>query len=110
MPEMLAPTRVVQPNHGRAGQAGAAERKDVVGRVVHQETHVGGTAGVEPGAVQRGKALRFGEELAVCPHPVAEPEGRTVGMLGIRAVVTQERRRVRSGEGHFGQRRSQASE
>ena len=69
-----------------------------------------GTARVEPGAVQRGKAFRFGEELAVCPHAVAEPEGRTVGMLGIRAVVTQERRGVRSGERHFGQRRSQARE
>ena len=78
--EMLAPTRVVQPRHGGTGQAGTAERKDVVGRVVQQKTHVGRTAGVEPGAVQRGKALRFGQKLAVCPLAVAEAQGRTVGM------------------------------
>jgi hypothetical protein len=58
---------------------------------------VGGTDRVEPGAVERGETLRFGQKLAVCPHAVAEPQGGTVGKLGIRAVATQERRRVRSG-------------
>ena len=106
--EMLAPTRVVQPRHGGTGQARTTERKDVVGRVVQQKTHMGRAARVEPGAVQRGEALRFGQKLAVCPHAVAEPQGRTVGMLGIRAVATQERGRVRSGERHFGQRRSES--
>ena len=108
--EMLAPTRVVQPRHGGTGQARTAERKDVVGRVVQQKTHVGGTARVEPGAVQRCKALRFGQKLAVCPLAVAEPQGRTVGMPGIRAVATQERRGVRSGERHLGQRWSEPRE
>ena len=108
--EMLAPTRVVQPGHGGTGQARTAERKDVVGRVVQQKTDVGGTARVEPGAVQRGKALRFGQKLPVCPLAVAEAQGRTVGIPGIRAVATQERRCVRSRERHLGQRWSEPSE
>ena len=57
--EVLAPTRVVQPRHGGTGQARTAERKDVVGRVVEQKTDVWGTARIEPGAEQRGKALRL---------------------------------------------------
>ena len=108
--EMLAPTGVVQPCHGGTGQARTAERKDVVGRVVQQETDMGGTARVEPGAVQRGKALRFGQKLPVCPLAVAEAQGGTVGIPGIRAVATQERRCVRSRERHLGQRWSEPSE
>ena len=77
--EMLAPARVVQARHGGTGQAGTAERKDIVGRVVQQKPHVGRSAGIEPGPVQRGKALRFGQQLAVCPLAVAEPQRRTVG-------------------------------
>ena len=87
--------RVVQPCHGGTGQARTAQRKDVLGGVVQQEADVGGTVRVEPGAVQRSEALRFGQKLAVGPSAVAEAQGRTVGIPGIRAVATQERRRVR---------------
>ena len=108
--EMLAPTRVVQPCHGGTGQARTAERKDVVGGVVQQEADVRRAARVEPGAVQRGKALRFGQKLPVGPLAVAEAQGRAVGIPGIRAVATQERRCVRGGERHLGQRWSEPSE
>ena len=101
---MLAPTRGVQPRHGGAGQARTAERKDVVGRVVEQKTHMGRTAGVEPSAVQRGEALRFGQKLAVCPLAVAEAQSGTVGRLDARAIAAQQRRGVRGGERHLGQR------
>ena len=108
--EMLAPTRVIQPRHGDSGQASTAKRKDVVGRVVQQKSHMGRTVRVEPDAVQRCETLRFGQKLAVCPHAVAEPQGRTIGVPGIRAIATQERRRVRSGERHLGQRWSEPGE
>ena len=108
--EMLASTRGVQPCHGGTGEARTAERKDVVGGVVQQETDVRGAARVKPGAVQRCKALRFGQKLPVCPLAVAEAQGRTVGIPWIRAVATQERRCVRSRERHLGQRRSEPGE
>ena len=85
--EMLAPTRVVQPCHGDTGQARTAERKDVVGRVVQQKADVGGTTRVEPGAVQRGKALRFGQKFPMSPLEV--PKGGQDGRhAGNRAVAT----------------------
>ncbi len=108
--EMRAAPGVVQPRHGGTGQARTAEGEDVVGRVVQQEADVGRSAGVEPGAVQRGKALRLGQELPVCPLALGEAQGRTVGISGIRAVATQERRCVRSGKRHLGQRWSEPSQ
>ena len=40
---------------------------------------MGRSTGVEPGAVQGGEALRFGEKFLVSPDPVAEAEGGTTG-------------------------------
>ncbi len=108
--EMLAPTRVVQPCHGGTDQASTAQRKDVLGCVVQQEADVGGTTRVEPGAVQRGETLRFGQKLSVGPPAVAEAQGRTVGVPGIGAVATQERRCVGGRERHFRQRWSEPGE
>ena len=108
--EMLAPTGVVQPCDGGADQARTAERKDVVRCVVQQEADMGRTARVEPGAVQRGKALRFGQQLPVGPLAVSEAQGRPVGIPGIGPVAAQERGCVRSRERHLGQRWSEPGE
>ena len=49
---------VVQPDDGRPDQPGAAQREDVVGRVVEEDTDMTGAVRIEAGAEQRGKALR----------------------------------------------------
>ncbi len=74
--EMFAAAGVVQSRYGGTDQPRTAERKDVVGRVVQEKAHMGGTARVESGSVQRCEALGLGQKLAVRPLVVAEPQGR----------------------------------
>ncbi len=59
--EVLSHSGVVQAGHGRAGQTGSAQRKDVVGRVVEQETDVRGTVRIEAGPEEGSEALRLGQ-------------------------------------------------
>ena len=53
--EMLAEAGVVQASYHRPAQRGAAQRKDVVRRVVEQETDVRRPPRVQPGAEQLAK-------------------------------------------------------
>src|ERR1700722_15246663 len=108
--EMFPSTRIVQSCNDGTDQTRTTEGKDVVRRVVHEKANVGRTARVEPGTVEGGKTLRFGQEFSMRPLAIAEAQGRTVGKLGIATVPSQECCGVRTGERHLGQRRGEPSE
>ena len=78
--EMLPMPGVVQPGDGSTGQTGAAQREDIVGRVVEQDTDMRRAVRIEAGPEERGKALRLGQELGVGPDPVAEAKRRPIGV------------------------------
>ena len=105
--EMLPHPCVVQPDHRRTGQAGAAQREDVVGGVVEQKTDMRGAIRIEAGPKEGGEAFSLGQELGVGPDPIAETQCESVGGAGIYPIPAQQRRGVRCRERHFGQRRSE---
>ncbi len=99
--EMLAEARVVEPGDRHAREPGAAEREDIVRRVVEQHADVRRTGRVEAGPIERGEALRLGQEFRVRPDPVAEAESGTVAVM--LDVASQQGRDVSCREGDLGE-------
>ncbi len=102
--EVLAVTRVVETGHGHSGETGTAERKNIVGRVVQQDTDMRRTPWVQTGAVQRGETLRLGQQLSMGPDPVTETQRRSIA--AVLRVAPEQRAHVRCGQGNLGKRRS----
>ncbi len=72
---------VVEPDHRCADEGGAAEREEVVGRVVEQHGHVARTGGRQALREQRREPARLREVLGVGPFPARELDRDPVAVL-----------------------------
>src|SRR5262249_60530691 len=87
--EVLFAARVIEPDDRGAGERGASEREQVVGRVVEEHTDVQGAAGRRAREEHLGPAGRLVDVLTVGPRAVTEPDGRTAPDRGVRRVPAQ---------------------
>jgi hypothetical protein len=88
--EMLVTPGVVEPDQSRPYQPRPAQGKDVVRGVVKEDTDVGRPSGIESPPVQGSKSSRLLQKFPVRPDPVTEPEGRSVGAVGVTSISLQE--------------------
>ena len=103
--EVLAPARVVQADDRAADERGAAEREQVVGRVVEQHRDVRRRALRQSLEEEVREAHRLDEVLAMGPDPIAEPDRRSTADVGVGRVRAQERGGVRRDERRLPRRR-----
>ena len=95
-PQVLVAAGVVEPDDHRAGERGAAEREQVVGHVVEQDTDVQNAIGRARRLCEEqvGPADRLGQELGV--RPSTDRSKRTAGRGAVagrcRSVATTRRR------------------
>jgi hypothetical protein len=92
--QVLAPAGVVQPDDGRAGERGTAEREQVLGHVVEQDRDVRRPALGQALEEQVRPPAGPGVVLAVGPDPVREPDRRAVDDVAVGGVAPQQRRGV----------------
>ena len=104
--EVLAAARVVQADDRAADERGAAEREQVVGRVVEQHRDVRRRARRQPLEEQVGEPHRLDEVLAMGPDAIAEADRRPAADVGIGRVRAQERRGIRRDERRLPRRRA----
>ena len=106
--QVLVATGVVEADDRTADERRAAEREEVVGRVVEQHCDVARRAGRQPIEEQRGEPARLVEVLGVRPLPVAELDRDAVAELA--SVAPQQRSRVVGDEWRLARRRGRCAE
>ena len=79
--EVFVAAGVVEPDDRATDECGAAEREEVVGRVVEQHRNVARPFVGKPLEKQRREPARLLEVLGVGPHPVAELDRDPVAEL-----------------------------
>ena len=94
--QMLAPAGVVEADDRGADERGAAEREEVVGRVVEQDRDVARTLARQPVREERREPARLLEVLGVRERAIAELDRGPVAVLA--CVAAEQRGRVRGDE------------
>jgi hypothetical protein len=87
--QVFVATGVIKAHQRRSCQPGAAQRKNVVGRVVEEHRDMGWAVRIKPSTVHLGKSLSFGEELYMSPDVITETEGGTRCVPRVAAVASQ---------------------
>ncbi len=105
--QVLAASRVVEPDDARADETGSPDCDDIVRGVVEKHRHVRRPVGAQPGAKHLRKPDARSVQLGVGHYEVPELERRTVADFRISCVPLEQCPRVRCGKRGLTRRRSE---